>query len=125
MLSRPGSRRIRLTWIFLLSTDSTITTADYYLGRFYIDWIAEGAYIDVSFEVLFVDMPVLPVGSYYIGWIVDRLNDVAESNEANNTACITTKWLEVSTLAAAFVPLNMDAGDSPVSRRMSKTYPQP
>ena len=34
-------------------------------------------------------------GEYTLGLIVDRLNEVAESNESNNMACVTTKRLYV------------------------------
>ncbi len=108
------------------SLDTTITATDYRLGRAYITWIPAGNYVDVGLYIPLADFPVVPVGTYYIGWIIDQQTDVAESDELNNTACITD-WLLTVTLpaaAAVFVPLNTDAEDSPATRTLTIKYRQ-
>ncbi len=37
----------------------------------------------------------IPPGTYYVGWIIDCTNAVAETNESNNTVCITTFRLTI------------------------------
>ncbi len=37
----------------------------------------------------------VPPGTYYVGWIIDCTNAVAETNESNNTVCIKTPRLTV------------------------------
>ncbi len=109
---------------YYASTNTTITTSDYLLGWKYVSGCAAGNYVEVT---TIVSLPVLPAGKYYIGWIIDALYEVDESNEFNNKVCISTYMLDVSAPAGpvAFVPLNTDAGDSPASRRMTKQYRQP
>jgi len=66
-----------------LSTDSTITKDDIAIGSGFIQSLAAGG------QQTFTINPMIPAsvapGSYYIGAIADSRNNVAESNENNNS----------------------------------------
>ncbi len=68
---------------YYLSTDATITTADIPLGTCSYTGLAAGANSGCAGPLLFPAS--LTPGRYYLGVIVDDLNQVTESNEANNT----------------------------------------
>ena len=65
-----------------LSSDSTITTSDIYLGRRYSDVLAPGACSRISTTVTI--LATVTSGTYYIGAYADLYGNEAESNEANN-----------------------------------------
>jgi hypothetical protein len=69
---------------YYVSTDATITTADRFIGGSDLPALAPGA--TASFDgPTFPINPPLTVGTYYIGILVDNSNQVAESNEGNNS----------------------------------------
>lgn len=66
---------------FYLSTDSTIEVTDTYLGGLRWDIAFRDAF---EFDV-FIPLPSdLPAGTYYLGSILDDLDEVAEAYEDNN-----------------------------------------
>ncbi|MFH0774686.1 MAG: CARDB domain-containing protein [bacterium] len=67
---------------FYLSSDTTITTGDTYLGYINISGLSVGASISGNYSFYRSSSP----SGYYIGAIVDPDNYIAESNENNNTA---------------------------------------
>lgn len=64
-----------------LSTDSTITTTDRFLGRRLVSSLAAGA---SSAATTKVKVPNVTRRSYYVGAIADYNNQAVESNEKNN-----------------------------------------
>lgn len=70
---------------YYLSTNTTISTADYRIGTDYVPSLAPGA---SSFETITIDVstvsPPIPAGTYYIGFIIDYTDRVSESNEGDN-----------------------------------------
>ncbi|MCB9855142.1 MAG: matrixin family metalloprotease [Phycisphaerales bacterium] len=67
---------------FYLSTDETITTSDTDLGALLWD-LAYGDGFDFDVDI---DMPAdMAAGTYYLGSIMDDLNQIAETFEDNNT----------------------------------------
>ena len=69
---------------FYLSPDPTITTTDIFIGSDVIPALVGGA---TSSHSLNVDVSTLgvPPGTYYIGYVIDYLSEVSESDEANNS----------------------------------------
>jgi hypothetical protein len=68
---------------FYLSTDTTINTGDYFLGNTSVAGM--GGYGMVSDCTWTGTFPSgIPGGKYYVGWILDSNDDVAETNETNN-----------------------------------------
>lgn len=69
---------------FYLSSDTTINTSDYFLKE--ASWTGLGNCTTIENSETDVQVPVgIPAGVYYVGWIIDPLNQVSESNESNNT----------------------------------------
>ena len=68
---------------FYASKDTSITAADYYLGRTDA-WLSAGAQVSLTLHTTFPTN--IPEGSYYVGWIIDPENTFAEPNKANNIA---------------------------------------
>ncbi len=67
---------------FYFSTDDIITTSDYSIG----EYTSPG--FDAATETQSISVPFpgsVPEGTYYIGCIIDRDNDVGETDENNNT----------------------------------------
>jgi YD repeat-containing protein len=71
---------------FYLSTDSTITTSDTFLGSTTVAALAGGISVAVTKDIY---STYLPLGSHYIGVIVDYANQVTESNETNNVLAMS------------------------------------
>jgi len=85
-----GSARVQ----YYLSTDRFISTSDTYLGAATFSLNSGGT----STFNAWVTIPASqPGGSYYLGWIVDPLNSIAEIDEANNA---------VALVSSTFVPAN-------------------
>lgn len=76
-----------------LSTDAVITTDDYQLSHTGMDLDA-GASIELSWLNPFP--ATIPPGTYYVGWLIDPENLVAEDDETNNMAVITSSQLTVT-----------------------------
>lgn len=82
----------RIYVAFYASLDRTITTSDLYLGRVGVDiWGSQAT--DVTFRGAFPTN--VPAGSYYLGWIIDSPDWLAEADKTNNTAYRSTPRLQV------------------------------
>lgn len=107
---------------FYLSDDTTIDTSDLLLGEIRWDLAFEDA---IEFDAT-VTMPAdLAAGTYFLGSILDDLDEVTEEFEDNNTHryCAT---LEVGQLPPVIEPLGQDAascGQRYVGARPSVTKP--
>ncbi len=75
-----------------VSTDAKITTTDYLLSQ-------AGMRIDAGGSATLSWMGNFPTdiaaGTYYVGWLIDPDNRVAEENELNNTGPIEALQLTV------------------------------
>jgi subtilase family serine protease len=69
---------------YFLSSNTTITTGDWYLGNDYVPDLAAGAYSDETITVNLSTILGLPAGTYYIGFIIDYTSRVTEDNENDN-----------------------------------------
>lgn len=67
-----------------LSDDRTISSDDFLLRTETLGKLAANTSDTVSFTIDLDDYPALSPGTYYLGWIIDDLNQVAESNESDN-----------------------------------------
>jgi len=79
---------------FYASTNTTISTSDYLIGAKNCGPINAGAWLDCDWSGSFPSS--IPAGTYYVGWIIDSNNVIAESNESNNTAYKTGYQLTVT-----------------------------
>ncbi|MBN2102571.1 carbohydrate binding domain-containing protein [bacterium] len=70
---------------FYLSEDNTITTADNLIGTQSVPALS---YLGTVTKMLIKNISDQP-GTYYVGIIVDYLNEVAETDESNNRVCLT------------------------------------
>lgn len=73
---------------YYLSEDTAIQPSDSRIGDDVVSSLAAGAFSDETFSADFNTVtgvpPFDPHGTYYLGWIVDDLNEVVESNENDN-----------------------------------------
>ncbi|MDD4961443.1 MAG: CARDB domain-containing protein, partial [Candidatus Marinimicrobia bacterium] len=71
---------------YYLSTNTTISQSDYRWADDYVTSLTVGAKSPESSGT--VDLttvsPTIPDGTYYVGWIIDYLNEVIESDENDN-----------------------------------------
>ena len=72
-----------ITVKYYLSTDTTMTATDTFLGQRIISTLGAGA--SDSATTLFTIPLTVPIGTYYIGEMVDTANAQLETNENNNT----------------------------------------
>lgn len=76
---------------YYLSTNTTISTSDYYIGRDFVTSLTAGQF---STESITVDVsnisPAIPDGTYYIGFLIDYQEVISESNESDNNDCYWT-----------------------------------
>ena len=109
---------------FYASVDESLaTTADnYFLGYAVVPGAPPWTSVNVQLPLL--RFPLIPEGSYYVGVIIDSLDQVAESNEFNNTGMDrdTDKLLQVTHEAdlsssgvaltsSGYAPATVTAGD--------------
>ena len=66
---------------YYLSSDNVITTGDTFLGNDGIPTLAPGSYSD---ETITTNLSAYPPGTWYVGFIIDYPNHVAEDNEGDN-----------------------------------------
>ena len=99
-VTEPGSINV----YFYASTDTSITSSDYYLGRTDV-WLSVGASVTLTLRSTFPTN--IPQGSYYVGWIIDPDNRFSEQNKTNNIAYKRTPMLKV--VSAALSTLHVDA----------------
>jgi len=81
----------KMTLGIYLSADSVITTNDLLLRSWVLSGLAADARNTSTFEVSLP--PALPLGAYYLGLIVDELDEVIETREDNNV--IASRPIEV------------------------------
>ncbi|MBD2680677.1 MULTISPECIES: CARDB domain-containing protein [Nostoc] len=67
---------------FYLSTNTTLSNDDIYLGYDFFSPIATGAYSAITSTINISDS--IAAGNYYLLYQADGNNDIAESNESNN-----------------------------------------
>ncbi|MCX6924081.1 MAG: hypothetical protein NT154_12860, partial [Verrucomicrobia bacterium] len=96
-----------------LSTDSTITTSDVYLGRYSCDSLPPRYVYDWGTPSWTVP-PSTPPGTYYVGILADIEDSVAESNEFNNYLVSSAK-ITVTAAKPDLVISSPPAGVSPTS----------
>ncbi|HUW31436.1 MAG TPA: CARDB domain-containing protein, partial [Planctomycetota bacterium] len=78
---------------FYASVDTSITTADYLIGEHTMGSIPANGSGSLDWTGTFPE--TVPKGSYWVGWIIDADNQLAETNEDNNTAYKTSYKLTV------------------------------
>jgi hypothetical protein len=93
---------------FYLSSDTSISTSDYFLGDKTIFGLTGHTPTNCDFSRIF-PLHFPPPGTYYVGWIIDRYNAVDESDEDNNTAYVLSQQLTVMGAGAADL---CDGGES-------------
>jgi M6 family metalloprotease-like protein len=81
---------------YYLSADNTITTSDYLIGTDDITSLAKDASASVGLNIDVSTIPSLPNGNYYVGYIIDYLGSVAESNETDNIYAFTSPTVHLS-----------------------------
>ena len=85
-----GQESYSLT-LFAISTDPTITWADYWIGCHYFRSLAPGSFANIA-PVYYIPANLAP-GTYFIGGMVDFINLVAERDESNNSNVIQIEVL--------------------------------
>ena len=85
---------------YYASTNTTITTADRFIGKDYVSSISPFAYGNSDWNGTYPSSPAIPNGQYYVGWIIDSDGDVSEFNEGNNTAYKTAYKLTICNIPA-------------------------
>ncbi len=88
MVHDPGDMMVS----FYASTDTLITPSDIYLGSALASLLRNVSATTTLYGMLPADVPQ---GSYYIGWIIDPSNWLAEADEDNNTGYKSTPLLRV------------------------------
>jgi surface antigen len=102
-----------------LSTNSTISTYDTFVGSTRISSISGGS--SRSYTVTINVPSSLSAGDYYFGWIIDADEEVTETNESNNTIHLTSqRTIEASPLPNA--PSGVSASDGTYTNRVSITW---
>jgi len=90
-----------------LSEDSVITTSDYKRTIIQVTNLGVGQSVTYDTEILLSS--TIPTGIYYYGAIADELNDIAESDETNNTLASTGTLTIEAGQAAPAAPENLTA----------------
>ncbi len=79
---------------YYASTNTTISTADYFLGQVTVSSITPFTKKGADWSG---SLPTnIPAGSYYVGWIIDSANTSNEFDEGNNLAHKSTPKLTVT-----------------------------
>ncbi len=83
---------------FYASTNTFISTGDYFIGNFQASSLNPFIFIDqTTFTGAFPSN--IPAGNYYVGWIIDSGGTQTEFDESNNTGVITGSQLTVTSTA--------------------------
>jgi len=77
---------------FRASTNTFISISDYEIGKITVPSISNGTYSTISYTGI---LPVIPFGTYYIGWLIDVDDDVDEVDEGNNRPYVASYQLDV------------------------------
>ncbi|NJK84030.1 MAG: T9SS type A sorting domain-containing protein, partial [Saprospiraceae bacterium] len=72
---------------FYLSNDTNFTTDDYFIGALNVSSLNPDQTATLTFNG---DLPEVPNGSYFVGFILDYNDRVNESDERNNNECFFT-----------------------------------
>jgi hypothetical protein len=83
---------------FYLSTDTLIKTTDYLLTSITKSSLAAGYYSNLSDTINLDNISSLPKGTYYLGFLVDDLKQVSESDETDNNIYFTSPLNYVASL---------------------------
>lgn len=84
---------------FYLSTDATVTTADYLLGAETVFSLDAGESESFHFTRNVAEVtPEIPDGNYYVGYIIDDENAAEELNENNNSYLFSSPRVKVVSL---------------------------
>jgi subtilase family serine protease len=95
---------------FYASTDTRITASDYFIAEETLEPLSPNQ--TQGWRADNLEFPVnVPAGEYYIGWIIDPDNRIAETDETNNTAYKEGYRCTVTGLPAGQPDL-VDAGES-------------
>ncbi|MBC8321264.1 MAG: DNRLRE domain-containing protein [Bacteroidetes bacterium] len=117
-LSNAGSN----TLAYYLSLDNIITTNDWKIGEDAVYSLAPGGYSD---ESLYVDVttvtPTIPPGTYKVGFIIDYLDEVDESNENDNWACWTSDPVVIPDNCTVSVPSGTTVSSNSGTQNISVT----
>ncbi|PIE23288.1 MAG: hypothetical protein CSA62_07780 [Planctomycetota bacterium] len=106
------------TGIFL-SSNTTISTVDYYLGSVMTGTLAPNAVH--SFRTT-QTVPACPLsGNYYLGVFADFTNVIAESQELNNTRVLPVRLRATSSTLVQWRPIYNSAATNEVSASISTT----
>ncbi|HPJ63547.1 hypothetical protein, partial [Lentimicrobium sp.] len=95
---------------YYISPDDAFNTSDYMLGTADAPAMGPGILVQVQLDPVDVALlePEIPPGSYYVGMLVDHLDEIDESNENNN------QWVSpnmVTIPANPSAPENIQASD--------------
>ena len=74
---------------YYLSTDENFTTSDIFLGQDYVDALSQSQLSTENFMIDLAGMNI-PNGTYFVGAIIDHLNQVPEYDETDNNDCYWT-----------------------------------
>lgn len=77
---------------FYASTNTTISPSDVLLGETTISSLAPFNWTEATWSG---NLPNLPQGKYYVGWIIDSANTQGEFNEGDNTGYIAGEQLDI------------------------------
>lgn len=80
---------------FFASLDNLVTGTDFNLGHLNVGSLAGNS--PLPFNVIVTVPASLDAGRYFVGWIIDADGAVAELDEGNNSAALTTGRLAVTT----------------------------
>ncbi|MBN2156740.1 MAG: hypothetical protein JW776_11925 [Candidatus Lokiarchaeota archaeon] len=87
----------KVTIGFYFSSDTNITTEDYYIGKVNIYNVQPMDTVNAQFLKL---APLnIPVGTYKIGWIIDPNNELDEYNKENNVYVGPTLYVRSSVIS--------------------------
>lgn len=94
---------------FYASTDTTITDADYYLGKTDV-WLSSSASATLTLHGTFPAN--IPLGAYYVGWTIDPEDRFPEKDESNNTVYKSSPLLWVVSSAQSTLYVDAQARGS-------------
>ena len=106
---------------YYISPDDAFNTSDYLIGTADAPVMGPGILVQVQLDPVDVALlePEIPPGSYYVGMLVDHLDEIDESNENNN------QWVSpnmVTIPANPSAPVNIQASDGAHFDRVSLTW---
>jgi len=95
---------------YFISTRKPVTTSSYLIGEDNLAALNPGASASKSFSVdVLKQIPNLPQGTYYVGYIIDYQNNVQEKNEMDNSYTFSSPSIEyILKPNLTFIPENND-----------------